>query len=395
VAAQTAGLRPADRTGRVVGSHVIARRSLAAAGVFALIALVWAVVVLTRGGSWWGPIHAFLAGTVLLAISGASQMFTVTWAAAPAPPEWLARLQLGLVVTGVIAVLIGVPSGIDLLVWVGAIVVFGGLSLLALSIVRAVRRSLLRRFDLSARFYLTAFAAGALGVLLGGVLASGVGGDASTLRLVHYHLNLVGLVGFTIIGTLPTFLPTVAHHPAVSGREAIVAWWLCVFAALLFLSGLALPAQVVGVGSVVAGIAGAMVLAGIVWRLWDRGRSKTPFLQITAGVIWLIGWALVDGITLVSGGAIAPFEGLTGAVVVAGVGQVLLGSLAYLVPVLLGPPLSERMSTFSRRAAVPLVTANLAGIGLLAGLPVLAALALGTWMADFAWRLISQRALTA
>jgi hypothetical protein len=53
------------------------------------------------------------------------------------------------------------------------------------------------------------------------------------------------------------------------------------------------------------------------------------------------------------------------------------------------------MSTFSRRAAVPLVTANLAGIGLLAGSPVLAALALGTWMADFAWRLISQRALTA
>jgi nitrite reductase (NO-forming) len=388
-------LRPADRTGRVVGSHVIARRSLAAAGLFALIALVWAIVVLTRGGSWWGPIHAFLAGTVLLAISGASQMFTVTWAAAPAPPEWLARLQLGLVVTGVISVLIGVPSGIDWLVWVGAVMVFGGLALLALSIVRAVRRSLLRRFDLSARFYLTAFAAGAFGVLLGGVLASGAGGDASTLRLVHYHLNLVGLVGFTIIGTLPTFLPTVAHHPAVSGREAIVAWWLCVLAGVLFLTGLALPAQVVGAGSVIVALAGAMVLAGIVWRLWQRGRSKTAFLQITAGVIWLIVWALVDGTTLVSGSTTAPFGPLTGAVVVAGVGQVLLGSLAYLLPVLLGPPLSERMSTFSRRPAVPLVAANLAGISLLAGMPVVAALAVSIWLADFAWRLIRQRALTA
>jgi nitrite reductase (NO-forming) len=388
-------LRPADRTGRVVGSHVIARRSLAAAGLFALIALVWAIVVLTRGGSWWGPIHAFLAGTVLLAISGASQMFTVTWAAAPAPPEWLARLQLGLVVTGVISVLIGVPSGIDWLVWVGAVMVFGGLALLALSIVRAVRRSLLRRFDLSARFYLTAFAAGAFGVLLGGVLASGAGGDASTLRLVHYHLNLVGLVGFTIIGTLPTFLPTVAHHPAVSGREAIVAWWLCVLAGVLFLTGLALPAQVVGAGSVIVALAGAMVLAGIVWRLWQRGRSKTAFLQITAGVIWLIVWALVDGTTLVSGSTTAPFGPLTGAVVVAGVGQVLLGSLAYLLPVLLGPPLSERMSTVSRRPAVPLVAANLAGISLLAGMPVVAALAVSIWLADFGWRLIRQRALTA
>ena len=97
-------MRPADRANRVVGSHVIARRALAAAGVFALIALGWGVVVLMQGGSWWGPLHAFLAGTVVLAISGASQMFTITWAAAPAPPAWLARLQLWLVVAGVIAV---------------------------------------------------------------------------------------------------------------------------------------------------------------------------------------------------------------------------------------------------------------------------------------------------
>jgi hypothetical protein len=131
----------------VIGSHTIARQALGAAGVFALVSLVWGAVVLAQGGSWWGPIHAFLAGTVLLAISGASQMFTVTWAAAPAPPAWLARLQLGLVIAGVVTALIGVPAGIQWLVWVGAILVFAGLAMLAFSIVRAVRRSLLRRFD--------------------------------------------------------------------------------------------------------------------------------------------------------------------------------------------------------------------------------------------------------
>jgi nitrite reductase (NO-forming) len=366
------------------------------AGLFALIALVWAAVVLARGGSWWGPIHAFLAGTVLLAISGASQMFTITWAAAPAPPSWLARLQLGLVAGGVIGVLVGVPSGIDWLVWVGAIMVLGGLGVLALSIVRAVRRSLLRRFDLSARFYLTAFAAGAIGVILGGVLASGSAGEAvDSIRLVHYHLNLIGLVGFTIIGTLPTFLPTVAHHPAVSGREALLAWWLCLLAGVMFLAGLLLPARVVGLGSIIGGLAGAMILAGIVWRLWDRGRSKTPFLQITAGVIWLIAWAMVDGAGLVMGREPVPFSAWTSAAVIAGVGQVLLGSLAYLVPVLLGPPLSERMSVFSRLPAIPLVLANLAGISLVAGLPVLAGIAVSIWLADFARRMIRQRALFA
>jgi nitrite reductase (NO-forming) len=274
--------------------------------------------------------------------------------------------------------------------------VLGGLGVLALSIVRAVRRSLLRRFDLSARFYLTAFAAGAIGVILGGVLASGSAGEAvDSIRLVHYHLNLIGLVGFTIIGTLPTFLPTVAHHPAVSGREALLAWWLCLLAGVMFLAGLLLPARVVGIGSIIGGLAGAMILAGIVWRLWDRGRSKTPFLQITAGVIWLIAWAMVDGAGLVMGREPVPFSASTSAAVIAGVGQVLLGSLAYLVPVLLGPPLSERMSVFSRLPAIPLVLANLAGIALVAGLPVLAGIAVSIWLADFARRMIRQRALFA
>lgn len=396
MAAQTISLRPADRAGRVTGSHIIARRALAAAGAFALVALGWGVFVLVQGGSWWGPLHAFLAGTVLLAISGASQMFTITWAAAPASPAWLAQLQLGLVVAGVIAVLIGVPAGIDLLSWMGAIAVIAGLALLSLTIILAVRRSLLRRFDLSARFYLAAFAAGGIGVLLGAVIASGSVNEASTtIRLVHYHLNLIGLVGFTIIGTLPTFLPTVAHHPAVSGREAVVAWWLCLLAGTLFITGLGLPSVVVGLGSIIAGSAGAVVLAGIVWRLWRRGRSKTAFLQITAGVLWLIVWALVDGIGLIMGREPIHFSTSTSAAVVAGVGQVLLGSVAYLVPVLLGPPLTERLSLFSRLAVIPLAAANLGGIAILAGLPVLATVAVSLWLADFAWRLFRQPALGA
>jgi hypothetical protein len=162
---------------------------------------------------------------------------------------------------------------------------------------------------------------------------------------------------------------------------------------LLFLSGLALPAEFVGVGSIVAGLAGTIVLGGIVWRLWQQGRSKAAFLQITAGVIWLIAWAMVDGGALVIGQAPAPFSARTSAAVVAGVGQVLLGSLAYLVPVLLGPPLAERMITFSRHPAIPLVLANLAGLAMLVGFPVVAVVAAALWLADFAWRLIRQRAL--
>jgi nitrite reductase (NO-forming) len=367
---------------------------MAAAALFAAVAVIWAALVLLRGGSWWGPLHSFLVGTVLLAISGASQMFTITWAASPAPPAWLAGLQRWLVIAGAVGILVGVTVELDWLVWLGAVAVIGGLGTLGASIIRAVRHSLLRRFDLSARFYLTAFGAGMIGVVLGAILGSGwVAEPYARIRLVHYHLNLVGLVGFTIIGTLPTFLPTVAHHRAVSGREAMVAWWLCIAAGLAFLSGLFAPPAVIGVGSALAALAAALVLGGVVGRLWQKGRGRMAFLQIGAGVVWLVSWAVLDAYALLVGDGFAPFNVWTTAAVVTGVGQVLLGSLAYLTAVLLGPPLGRRMEIFEERWALPLIAANAGGVALVSGWPLPASIGLAIWLADFGWRLLRQKGL--
>lgn len=153
---------------------------------------------------------------------------------------------------------------------------------------------LLRRFDLSSRFYLTAFACGVVGVTLGGLLGSGFAGASfERIRLVHAHLNLVGLVGLTIIRT-----PTVAHHRAVSGREASVAWWLSVSAVVLLVLGLVAGEPTVGAGTLAVGVAALLILGGVVIRLWERGRRKVPFLQVAAGVLWLSAWAIVDGMRL-------------------------------------------------------------------------------------------------
>jgi nitrite reductase (NO-forming) len=382
-------MKPASNQ-RVVASHAIARRAFRAAAFFAVAAAVWAAFVLWRGGSWWGPLHAFLAGTVLLAISGASQMFTITWAAASPPSARLTTSQRWLVIVGVASVLVGVTGSLPVVVWFGAGAIVGGLTALALSIVGAVKRSLLRRFDLSARFYLTAFACGGIGMILGALLGSGAAGEQfARWRLVHSHLNLVGLVGFTIIGTIPTFMATVVHHRSVSGREAIAAWWLCLASGLSFVAGLVGPGWLVGAGAILAAAAAATMLAGIIARLWEKGHQDLQFLQVGIGVAWLIVWCVVDGLTLVSGSGSVPFNRWTTAAVLAGVGQVLAGSLAYLVPVLTGPPLSHKFETMTRRGWIPLVAANLGGALLVAGLPTAAVILFLFWFVDFGRRLSS------
>ena len=108
------------RVGRVVESHRLASYAFRLAGGFGLLALGWTLWVIWNGGSWWGPLHAFLAGAVILAISGASQMFTVTWSAAPAPGRTVTTGQRWAVTVGVAAVLVGVSNGWAAVAGVGA-----------------------------------------------------------------------------------------------------------------------------------------------------------------------------------------------------------------------------------------------------------------------------------
>ncbi len=370
----------------MVESHEIARTAFIAALAFAVVAAGWAAYVLAAGGSWWGPLHSFLAGTVLLAISGASQMFTITWSSTVPPARARVVTQRWLIIVGIAAVLVGVTFDTPLVVWVGGAAAVAGVLLLGSMIYGAVRKSLLRRFDLSARFYLLAFAAGALGITVGTIMGAGSAvGSFSRLRLIHVHLNLVGLVGLTIIGTISTLLPTTAYSRSVSGREAVVGWWMAVPGPISIALGLWIPA-LVGVGTILIAVAGSLILGGIVWRLWEKGRHKLTFLQITMGTGWLVGWGLVDGTRVMIEGMITPFSGWTATAVLAGVGQVLVGSLAYLVPVLKGPPFEASRQLLEERPWLPLLALNAAGLTIGVGLPVPAVVFSSIWLADFAIR---------
>ena len=378
------------RRRRVVESHRIASAALRLAAVFAGVAIGWSAWVVIAGGSWWGPVHAALAGTVLLAISGTAQMFTVTWAAAPSPSHWLAVTQRWSVVVGVAAVLVGVEVGIEWLAGTGAAAILLGLVLLAISLVGAVRRSLLRRFDLSSRFYLLGIACGGLGVALGGLIATGLVSSGEVVA-VHAHLNIVGLIGFTITGTLPTFLPTLARHRAVSGAEALAALVLAGLSALAIAAGLLWGPTSIATGVALAGLSMALVLAGALWRLGRQGAGTggLAYAHVATGCVWLVVWSVVDAAGLALDGAGPVLSEWTGAAVVAGIGQVLAGSIAYLVPVLAGPPprLGRNLARMARHPWLPLAAGNLAGVALVFGAGAAAVGSGLVWAADIGRRL--------
>ncbi len=386
--------RPTKGESRVVEAHRLVRRAFAIAAGFGVTAAAWAVVVFIRGGSWWGPLHAFLAGAVLAAISGASQMFTITWSSAPAPPRRASLVQGSGLAAGVALVLVGVPNGWDLATWIGGAFVVGALALLGTNLVGIIRRSLLRRFDLSIRFYLLALACGVAGVTIGALLGTHTltGDTYASARIVHLHLNLVGLVGLTIIGTIPTLLPTFAHTKTVSGREAVLGWRVSIVAVLLIAAGLVGPTWLVGVGSTLIGAVAIVITLGIAVRLGRRAPDEIlPYLQVLCGLGWLAAWTIVDGAGVISGVPLPAFSGWTAAAVVSGVGQVLVGSIAYLLPVAVGAPITDNLHRMGRRAWAPLVALNALGFCLVVGIPVGAAVAGGVWLADFTVRLARVR----
>lgn len=145
--------------------------------------------------------------------------------------------------------------------------------------------------------------------------------------------------------------------------------------------------QLVGAGTLNVAVAGTLILGGILQRFWDKGRHKLTFLQITLGTLWLLGWGLVDGISVVTGETLTPFSGWTGAVVLAGVGQVMAGSLAFLVPVLGGSPFVANRNIMEGRPWLPLLTLNGAALCLGLGVPVAAVALSAVWVGDFGIRL--------
>ena len=367
-----------------------ARRALATAAAFAVAALAAAVVPQDTGR--WLPLHLFLTGSIVLAISGATVLFTVTWAAAPAPPAGslaVQRLLVGAGAAGLAAARVAdAPSAVF-----GAFggVYLAGLLLLASLLGRTVRQGVERRFDVAVAWYLAGLLAGVVAGSLGALVGTGHG--SAELRASHVVLNVLGLVGLVIGGTLPSFAATVARmrmSPRATARRhaALLAWQAAALVAAA--TGIVAGVDPLAGGGLVAYAAGIVAVAAL---LPTPGRPKrhwagTRLLGLWGGVGW---WAVAVGVAAgEAAGGHAPFAGRWLLVlVVAAYGQILWASLAYLVPVLSGGGHERLSAGFAATRSWPgLLAVNAAGLCFALGAASVGRLAVAWWVVDTAWRAV-------
>lgn len=380
--------RPGGAVNRVREAQAHARSTLRLSLAF-LVAAAVAAVAPGPGGSWL-PLHLFLAGAAVLAISATTVFFTVTWSAAPAPAPRLAAAQRWLVAGGAAGVSFSRAwSWPSALLLANALLFAAGLALLAALLAATVRRGVERRYDVAVAWYVAALAAGLVAAGLGADLGAGSPGPG--IRPSHVALNVLGLVGLVLGGTLPSFAATVGRSrmwPGATPRRhlGLLGWQAAALVGAVtgFLGGIGGLAAA-GLAAYALGLAALAVLAPRITARQLRWAGPR-LLALHAGLAW---WAvaLLAGAVQAAGGDAGPAGRALHVLAVGGLAQILWGSLCYLLPVLRGGGHERLAAGFATtRSWTAFAAVNLGAAALTLGLPVVAGVTLAWFTAESAVR---------
>jgi len=374
--------------GRVAHVHAQTRRGLVVAAGFTLLAIVTGIAGV--GDGWWLPLHLFVVGGLLSAISAATQMFAVIWSAAPSPPSYVAGAQRWALAAGAIALVVGRETDQTWLFVGGAATVVAAMLAVASILARVRGRAVTDRFKPAIEAYVGAVAAGTVGMSLGTVLGTDRAGDqAAELRGVHLALNVFGLVGLVIAGSLPYFTATQVRSK-MSARATPTAMRVT-FLVLAASTAVAAAGQAFDRPGVVAGglisyALGLLVLATMLpVYAASRIRWAGPrVLQLMTGMAW---WVAMTVALALAGLRGADDRTILRALVIGGFAQILVASLAYLGPVLRGGGHLQLTAGFAiTRSWVSLAAGNTAALSALAGHGSILAVVLAVWLSDIAVR---------
>jgi hypothetical protein len=147
------------------------------------------------------------------------------------------------------------------------------------------------------------------------------------------------------------------------------------------------PLATVGLAGYGAGIVAVLV------SLPHPTRRQLRWAGPRMVALWLGGawWVVAVSMAIVDTAAARPVfsDVAVGVLAVAGYGQILWGSLAYLLPMLRGGGPERLSEGFAMtRSWLGLVAVNLAGVAMVASVDRLAALAVAVWVADAGWRAV-------
>ncbi len=345
---------------------------LVAAGV---VALIHPFVPAPR----WLMLHLLLLGALSHAILVWSRHFAEALLHLPPAARGPQSRRLLLHNGGVVAVIVGVLSGIWPVTVIGAAAVVTAVTWHGGSLARQMRQALPGRFIATVRYYVTAACFLPVGALLGTALARDPADPWHTrMLLAHILVNLLGWVGLTVVGTLVTLWPTMLRTRIAPGAELAARRALPLLAGSVVVAATSayagfLLGTTVGLLGYVAGLA---VAGRAVLEPLSRKRPTTfSTWSVLGALLWLIGCLLTVATSLATAATPADAADVFGWVVpflAVGFGaQILLGALSYLLPVALGggpTPVRAATAALDRGAAMRLVVLN-AGL-LLCALPV-------------------------
>ena len=328
---------------------------------FLLSALVWLSLSILLGFYLWIArdlglptmpqlrlihIHSALVGGVAQMIFGALLTFIPPLLMVTYEPKKTRAVQYLLLNGGAFGMVLG--FGMSHYPAVG----FSGLAvalafLLLLSDTLAMVRKSLSQPGLHLWFYglaaLSLFGGISLGELItfGGLGAESIG----PARLAHLHLNLLGFVTLTIIGTMQTLFPTVSGAPLASERLAVLAFVLLPTGVIGLVGGFLLGMPLVELAAGIVFLLGVSLYGSNILRTWWAASNKwsLPVLHLLAGTGWLA-LTVIVGIFLAWNGSTEPPAYSIGTAhlmsyshmaFIGFIFQTIIGALSHLLPVIL------------------------------------------------------------
>ena len=202
------------------------------------------------------------------------------------------------------------------------------------------------------------------------VLLPSLGGERVPLRALHLHLNTLGFVALTALGTLPVLMPTVTGvaDPLAARRLRLDLPWALTGALLIGLAGLDPALAYAGA------LLWAVVLLRLGWAWWRYQRASIFARHHPAAALagaWLGLMLLLVAGVLHGAGILRPLDAVP-AFVLAFLPPLVTGALSWLLPLWWRPGasaawLAKARARLARHSALRAALFVAAGTGVLLG----------------------------